>query len=296
MCARASAIWRSGAGRRCQAARGRARRLCRERGQAHVDLAGRRAGASCVQRDAHQRARMLHELNGVMPEDGILVADGGFAAHWAGLIYDTKRAGRGFVPGPRLGLDRLRPAGRHRRGAGGARVGRWSRSRATAGSTCRWAIWRRARRWALSFCHRRLQQCGVRLREGAAAPCVRGGRLRPPILAETNYARVAEAMGCTGICVENPSELARRFRERPGGSRASPVVHRRRRHARSGQDAARRRQPHGRGQEGRSGGVVCSANTWITRCVCSRSNQRWRRNCTVSLCQGRTLATRSGRG
>ena len=36
-------------------------------------------------------ARMMHELNGLMPEDGILVADGGFAAHWAGLLYDTKR-------------------------------------------------------------------------------------------------------------------------------------------------------------------------------------------------------------
>src|SRR5262249_1097191 len=43
-------------------------------------------------------ARMLHELNAVMPQDGILVADGGFAAHWAGLIYDTKQPGRGFVP------------------------------------------------------------------------------------------------------------------------------------------------------------------------------------------------------
>src|SRR5262249_15296401 len=43
-------------------------------------------------------ARLLGELNGAMPSDGILVADGGFAAHWAGLIYDTKRPGRGFVP------------------------------------------------------------------------------------------------------------------------------------------------------------------------------------------------------
>jgi len=43
-------------------------------------------------------ARLMHELNGAMPVDGILVADGGFAAHWAGLLYDTKQAGRGFVP------------------------------------------------------------------------------------------------------------------------------------------------------------------------------------------------------
>ncbi|HEY0442330.1 MAG TPA: thiamine pyrophosphate-binding protein, partial [Xanthobacteraceae bacterium] len=42
--------------------------------------------------------RMIGELNKLMPADGILVADGGFAAHWAGLLYDTKQAGRGFVP------------------------------------------------------------------------------------------------------------------------------------------------------------------------------------------------------
>jgi len=43
-------------------------------------------------------ARLMHELNRAMPTDGILVADGGFAAHWGGLLYDTKQAGRGFVP------------------------------------------------------------------------------------------------------------------------------------------------------------------------------------------------------
>ena len=29
---------------------------------------------------------------------GLLVADGGFAAHWGGLLFDTKAAGRFFVP------------------------------------------------------------------------------------------------------------------------------------------------------------------------------------------------------
>src|SRR3546814_17452900 len=43
-------------------------------------------------------ARLLHELNRTLPADAILVADGGFAAHWGGLLYDTKQPGRGFVP------------------------------------------------------------------------------------------------------------------------------------------------------------------------------------------------------
>ena len=41
--------------------------------------------------------RMLNELNAEMPPESVLVADGGFAAHWAGLLYDTKASGRRFV-------------------------------------------------------------------------------------------------------------------------------------------------------------------------------------------------------
>jgi acetolactate synthase I/II/III large subunit len=43
-------------------------------------------------------ARLVTEIAAALPEDGILVADGGFAAHWAGLLFDTRRAGRSFVP------------------------------------------------------------------------------------------------------------------------------------------------------------------------------------------------------
>src|SRR6202140_1808228 len=43
-------------------------------------------------------ARLCRELNRALPADAILVADGGFAGHWTGLLYDTKRAGRHFIP------------------------------------------------------------------------------------------------------------------------------------------------------------------------------------------------------
>jgi acetolactate synthase I/II/III large subunit len=43
-------------------------------------------------------ARLCRELNRVLPADSILVADGGFAGHWTGLLYDTKAAGRRFLP------------------------------------------------------------------------------------------------------------------------------------------------------------------------------------------------------
>lgn len=42
-------------------------------------------------------ARIIHELNRLMPEDGVLITDGGFASHWGGLLYDTKSRGRRFI-------------------------------------------------------------------------------------------------------------------------------------------------------------------------------------------------------
>ncbi|MCC8193302.1 MAG: thiamine pyrophosphate-binding protein [Deltaproteobacteria bacterium] len=41
--------------------------------------------------------RMMAELNKFMPEDGVLIVDGGFAAHWGALLYDTKSVGRTFI-------------------------------------------------------------------------------------------------------------------------------------------------------------------------------------------------------
>jgi acetolactate synthase-1/2/3 large subunit len=42
-------------------------------------------------------ARICHELNQAMPPEAILVADGGFAAHWTSLLFDTKASGRHYV-------------------------------------------------------------------------------------------------------------------------------------------------------------------------------------------------------
>ena len=41
--------------------------------------------------------RLMNELNQNLPADAVVVADGGFASHWATLLYDTKQAGRQFV-------------------------------------------------------------------------------------------------------------------------------------------------------------------------------------------------------
>jgi acetolactate synthase-1/2/3 large subunit len=54
------------------------------------------ARRNAAEEPIHQ-ARMLLELNRAIPEDGILVADGGFAAHWSALYWETPRAGRHYI-------------------------------------------------------------------------------------------------------------------------------------------------------------------------------------------------------
>lgn len=42
-------------------------------------------------------ARLLYEMRRVLPDDSIVVADGGFAAHWSGLLYDVHALGRTYI-------------------------------------------------------------------------------------------------------------------------------------------------------------------------------------------------------
>ena len=141
---------RSGGGAlgRRQAAASRARGLRRERGQAHGGVEGRRHGAPHLERDPHQRG--AHAARAQRRDAGRrhsgrrrrLCRALGRAAlrHQAG--------GARLRAGSRLRLDRLRPARRHRRGAGGQGARRSCRSPATAASTCRSAISRRRGAWA----------------------------------------------------------------------------------------------------------------------------------------------------
>ncbi len=157
-------------------------------------------------------ARLLHELNGIIPADGILVADGGFAAHWAGLLYDTKQAGRGFVP------DRgFASIGYGLPGAIGAALAGKGRPVVSltgdGGFNMSLGELETARRIGLSF--------AVVVFNNAASGYVKAlqhlmygaGAYQSSDLAETNYAKVAEAMGCVGIRVEEPKDLKAAFQK-----------------------------------------------------------------------------------
>ncbi len=51
---------------------------------------------SSAERPIHN-ARLLRELRNALPDDSILVADGGFAAHWSGLLYEVRVPGRTYI-------------------------------------------------------------------------------------------------------------------------------------------------------------------------------------------------------
>jgi acetolactate synthase-1/2/3 large subunit len=152
-------------------------------------------------------ARLLAELNRALPDDGILVADGGFAAHWGGLLFDTRRPGRSFVP------DRgFASIGYGVPGAIGARLGAPDRPVAAltgdGGLNMTLGELETARRLGIGF--------ALIVVNNAASGYVKAlqhlmygeGAYQSADLSEIDYAATARALGCHGIRVERPDDLA----------------------------------------------------------------------------------------
>jgi len=167
-------------------------------------------------------ARLCHELNNVMPDDGILVADGGFAGHWTGLLYDTKRAGRGFVPN--RGFASI---GYGLPGAMGAQLAAPHRPvislTGDAGLNMMIGELETAKRIGTPFT--------LVVVNNAASGYVKalqqalfGGHFQSSELSELDYADIARAYGCQGIRVEEPSALAPAFRAGLAERRRPTVV------------------------------------------------------------------------
>lgn len=156
--------------------------------------------------------RLMGTLNTVLPDDAILIADGGFAAHWGGLLYDSRRAGRGFVP------DRgFASIGYGLPGAIGARLAAPERAvvalTGDGGFNMVLGELETARRMGLSLV--------VIVVNNAASGYVKAlqhlmygeGSYQSSDLAETDYAAAAQALGCNGIRVEAPGDLENALRE-----------------------------------------------------------------------------------
>ena len=156
-------------------------------------------------------ARLCRELNNTLPEDAILVADGGFAGHWTGLLYDTKKPGRHFVP------DRgFASIGYGLPGGMGAALAAPDRPvvaiSGDGGFNMTLGELETARRVG----------CGltVIVVNNAASGYVKalqhammGGRYQSADLNEMDYAAIARTMGCGGIRVEDPEALSAALRQ-----------------------------------------------------------------------------------
>lgn len=165
-------------------------------------------------------ARMLNELNKEMPADSILVVDGGFAAHWGGLLYNTKKAGRGFI------ADRgFASIGYGLPGALGAQLARPDCPvvgiTGDGGFNMVAGELETAKRMGVPFT--------LMIVNNAASGYVKAlqhamyGDHQSSDLSEVDYSKVAQDYGCQGIRVESPDELGAAIR-RGMQERSRPTV------------------------------------------------------------------------
>ncbi|WP_240790939.1 thiamine pyrophosphate-binding protein [Roseomonas sp. AR75] len=157
--------------------------------------------------------RLLGELNKVMPEDAVLVADGGFAAHWGALFYDTKRPGRGFV------ADRgFASIGYGVPGGIGAQLGVGKGRRVVSltgdgGFNMSMGELETARRSGAAFVCCIFNNAASGYVKALQHAVFGPGNYQSSDLIEMDYAAVTRAMGCHGIRVTDPEKLAGALRE-----------------------------------------------------------------------------------
>jgi acetolactate synthase-1/2/3 large subunit len=152
--------------------------------------------------------RLMGELNKILPADAVLVADGGFAGHWGGLLFDTKRAGRGFV------ADRgFASIGYGVPGGIGAQIGVGPKRRVVSltgdgGFNMSMGDLETARRVGAPVVACIFNNAASGYVKALQHAVFGHGNYQSSDLVEMNYADIANAMGCKGIRVEDPSLLA----------------------------------------------------------------------------------------
>ncbi|MCW0233253.1 MAG: thiamine pyrophosphate-binding protein [Ferrovibrio sp.] len=151
--------------------------------------------------------RIMGELNKRMPADAVLVADGGFAAHWGGLLFETKAAGRHFV------ADRgFASIGYGVPGGLGAQIGVGSKRRVVAltgdgGFNMSLGDLETARRLGANFITIVFNNAASGYVKALQHAVYGAGNYQSSDLIEMDYANIAKAMGCHGIRVVDPEKL-----------------------------------------------------------------------------------------
>ena len=156
--------------------------------------------------------RLMNELNKAMPADAILVADGGFAGHWGGLMFDTKQAGRHFLP------DRgFASIGYGVPGGIGAQLAAGKRRVVTmcgdGGFNMSLGELETARRLGTSFVGIVFNNAASGYVKALQHAVYGPGSYQSSDLVEMDYAAIAKGFGCHGIRVTDPEKLASAIRE-----------------------------------------------------------------------------------
>ncbi len=167
-------------------------------------------------------ARMYTELNKVMPERSLLVTDGGFAAHWGGLLYDTKSAGRMFIAN--RGFASI---GYGLPGAMGAKLGATDLPvvgvTGDAGFNMMIGELETARRLGSSFVLIIVNNSSSGYVKALQHLMFGPDAYQSSDLSDTNFANVAKAMGCEGVRVQNPDDLPHVLKAAVG-HKGGPIV------------------------------------------------------------------------
>jgi len=157
-------------------------------------------------------ARLVTELNNQLPDTGYLIADGGFAAHWGALVFNSKKARRAFVPDrgfASIGYGLPGAMGVQLADPDAVVVGLTGDS----GFNMVLGELETARRMRLGV--------NIIVVNNAASGYVKAlqhlmygeGNYQSSDLVETDYAKLAEAMGCHGVRVEEPGQLEAAMKE-----------------------------------------------------------------------------------
>jgi acetolactate synthase-1/2/3 large subunit len=151
--------------------------------------------------------RIMGELNKRMPADAVLVADGGFAAHWGGLLFETKAAGRHFV------ADRgFASIGYGVPGGLGAQIGVGPKRRVVAmtgdgGFNMSLGDLETARRLGANFITIVFNNAASGYVKALQHAVYGAGNYQSSDLIEMDYANIAQAMGCHGMRIADPEKL-----------------------------------------------------------------------------------------
>jgi acetolactate synthase-1/2/3 large subunit len=166
--------------------------------------------------------RLIGELQRALPSEGIVVADGGFAAHWTGLLYDTKEAGRTYV------ADRgLASIGYGLPGAIGAQLAAPDAPvvaiTGDGGFNMTIGDLETAKRAGTNVIIVVVNNAASGYVKALQHAMYGSGNYQSSDLVEMDYAAIARAMGCRGIRVERPDDLAGAFRTAID-DRSAPIV------------------------------------------------------------------------